>query len=99
MPGYQLSKRATSDLDGILQFTIRRWGSEQADSYIRELQDCFELLARRPMLGRAADHIRPGLRRFECGSHTVFYRVSSARVSITRVLHESMRPLPSRLGN
>ena len=46
------------------------------------------MLAGNPMLGRACDHIRPGLRRMEYGGHVVFYREDARGILVSRILHQ-----------
>jgi toxin ParE1/3/4 len=50
------------------------------------------MLADNPVLGRACDDVRPGLRRMESGRHVVFYREVAAGILISRILHQSMFP-------
>jgi plasmid stabilization system protein ParE len=57
------------------------------------LEDDFELLAIRPELGRlAGTKRRPTMRRFESGSHVVFYETVDSGILIGRILHKSMLP-------
>lgn len=90
MTDYRLSRRAASDLEAIAEFTIRRFGIEQARRYRDDLKDCFENLARNPQLGRRAEQLAKGLRRFEHGSHIVFYAPADRGLLIVRVLHYRM---------
>jgi toxin ParE1/3/4 len=86
------SAAAESDLRGISEYTLRTWGPAQADRYLAALEDCFSRLAFRPLLGRACDHVRTGLRRMEEGQHVIFYRPYSGGILVSRVLHRSMLP-------
>ena len=92
MPIARLSRRAESDLVDIGSYTLEKWGKAQANSYLQRLEDCFQLLAGNPLLGRACDTVRPGLRRMECGSHVVFYRHKENGIVISRILHVRMIP-------
>ena len=60
---FRFSHRAEADLFNIGLYTFRTWGEIQTDRYIRQLEDCCQLLADNPALGRPCDEIRPGLRR------------------------------------
>jgi len=60
--------------------------------YIRQLEDCCQLLADNPALGRPCDETRPGLRRMKQGKHVVFYRQEPGGILISRILHQSMLP-------
>lgn len=77
-------------------YTLRRWGRVQTIRYIDELETCCQRLADNPELGRACDHVRPGLRRMEHAQHAVFYRAKAGGILISRILHRRM--LPERHG-
>lgn len=85
---YRISRRAENDLVDIADYTIREFGIEQARRYGSALEDCFMALAKNPLIGRSAEQFAPGLRRFEHGSHTVFYRPDKIGVFIIRILNE-----------
>jgi len=88
---FQLSREAESDLRSIALFTENRRGRPQRNLYIKQLDDAFLMLARKPKLGIACDYIRDGYRKFPQGSHIVFYKYSTpAHILIVRVLHKSM---------
>jgi toxin ParE1/3/4 len=89
---FRLSHRAEADLFDIGLYTFRTWGEIQTDRYIRQLEDCCQLLADNPALGRKCDEIRPGLRRMRQGKHVVFYRQEPGGILISRILHQSMLP-------
>ncbi|HBK07703.1 MAG TPA: hypothetical protein DDZ81_17930 [Acetobacteraceae bacterium] len=48
------------------------------------------MLAEFPEIGRDASHVRPGYRKIETASHSVFYRNTPVGVVIVRVLHQRM---------
>jgi toxin ParE1/3/4 len=91
---YRLTRLAVSDLKSISEYSVRRWGLEQNERYLEELQKILNLLAANPALGRACYNIREGYRRMEHGRHVVFYRVpaSGEGIEVIRVLHERMLP-------
>jgi toxin ParE1/3/4 len=89
---FRFSHRAEADLFNIGLYTFRTWGEIQTDRYIRQLEDCCQLLADNPALGRQCDEIRPGLRRMKQGKHVVFYRQEPGGILICRILHQSMLP-------
>jgi toxin ParE1/3/4 len=89
---FRFSHRAEADLFNIGLYTFRTWGEIQTDRYIRQLENCCQLLADNPALGRKYDEIRPGLRRMKQGKHIVFYREESGGILICRILHQSTLP-------
>lgn len=89
---YVLSKEADDDILQIGRDSIDRWGWDRTERYLEDLHHAFETLAEFPALGKGADHIREGYRRFESGSHSVFYREMEFGVLIVRILHNRMMP-------
>lgn len=82
MSQYILSPAAQADLEQIWDYTRHRWGVDQAEEYLRELQRAIERAAANP-------HI--GYRKLAAGSHTLFYRVTAeAVIDVVRVLHQRM---------
>jgi toxin ParE1/3/4 len=63
-----------------MDYSFRTWGEDRAFRYLDDLQACCEMRADNPALGRACDHVRPGLRRMESG------------ILISRILHYRMLP-------
>lgn len=55
MGAVELSERASAELLNIYLEGIRLFGPLQADRYIDSLQQCFDLLAANPRMGRKAD--------------------------------------------
>ena len=87
---YRLSQRAAADLDGIAEYTIHRFGLKQARRYRDDLENCFLNLAKYPSMGQRVEQLARGLRRFEHGSHLIFYKTLGEGVLIVRVLHYRM---------
>ena len=90
MNNYRLSRLASADLEKIAEFTIERFGIEQARRYRDSLKTCFDQLANNPALGRRVEQLMQGLQRFEHQSHVVFYISEPENIFIVRVLHSSM---------
>ncbi|MSP77141.1 MAG: type II toxin-antitoxin system RelE/ParE family toxin [Rhodospirillaceae bacterium] len=90
MARFVLSPRAQADIDEIWNYTVERWGVEQAELYVRQLGSAVEAIAQDPKRGRPCDEIRKGYRRYPSGSHVVFYRVMTKEVIVVRVLHQRM---------
>lgn len=91
MPSYLLTAAARKDLIDIGRYTAKKWGKRQRDKYLKQLDDAFKLLTRQPDMGRAADGIKPGYRKFSQGSHIIFYRVGAeSKIVVIRILHNSI---------
>ena len=92
MGASRFSSRAEADLLNIGTYTLRTWGEAQTIRCLDELEQCCRDLADNPLLGRACDHIRPGLYRAENGKHVIFFRRESSGIMVSRILHERMLP-------
>ena len=92
MARFRFSRRAEADLFNIGIYTFRTWGEAQTDRYLRQLENCCQLIADNPALGRSCDEIRPGLRRMKQGKHVVFFREELGGILISRILHQRMLP-------
>ena len=98
MAEFRLSKSADTDLGDIANYTIGRFGIEQARRYRDGLVNCLSQIAETPLIGRSADDLNPGLRRFEHQSHVVFYQLELNGVFIVRILHQRM-DAPTHVGD
>ena len=92
MRRFRLRRAAEEDLLGIAEYTIARWGEDQADAYVAQLDRAFHELAEKPEMGRRADDVRPGYLRHHVGRHMVYYRCVRGGIEIVRVLHDRMSP-------
>ena len=90
-PRFTLTNRALADLKDIGRYTQDQWGREQRNKYLTMLDSCFRQLAANPLKGKDCSDIRSGYRKFNLGSHVIFYRqLSEGNVEIVRVLHGRM---------
>ncbi|MEI8039508.1 MAG: type II toxin-antitoxin system RelE/ParE family toxin [Verrucomicrobiota bacterium] len=89
---------AEARIIAIWNYTLDRWGEEQADHYIRGLIDHIHSLEyRRDRWRPVSDECLRGVWFVRHERHYVFFReLSCGAVGVITVLHESM-DLPSRL--
>lgn len=90
MPAFRLTEAAKEDLRSIGRYTQTRWGREQRNLYLANLDASFHLLAKEPQRGRTCDEIRLGYCKYRVGRHYVFYRHSLEFLEIIRILHVRM---------
>jgi len=91
MKPFLLTCKAKEDLKEIARFTMKRWGREQRNLYIKQFDDVFHLLAERPEIAKSCNEIRNGYLKFPQGSHVIFFRRSGKHeIEIVRILHKSM---------
>jgi toxin ParE1/3/4 len=91
MHRFRLTNEAMCDLQEIGRYTRNHWGQEQRNRYLTLLDAAFHQLASRPDKGKDCSNIKDGYRKFNVGSHVVFYhRINSDMIEIVRVLHSRM---------
>ncbi len=91
MSTFALTNKAIADLKDIGLYTLGNWGREQRNLYLQMLDVSFQQLASNPLLGKDCRDIRNGYRKFNAGSHVIFYRQkSSDSIEIVRILHGRM---------
>ena len=69
---YRLSRQASAQIDEIIRYTDKHFGSLQTAEYNDGLYYSFELLTDIPRLGRTW---REAKRRYIYRSHVVYYRI------------------------
>lgn len=95
----KVSQAAAEDLENIWLYTAEHWSVEQADRYLGQITDGFEVILNDPTAGRDCGELRKGYRRTKVGSHLIFYRLDDKAdaMEVIRVLHERM-DIEGRLG-
>jgi toxin ParE1/3/4 len=81
---------AQKDLDGILDYTTRIWGSKQAERYYARILKTFGLIAEKPDRGTRRENASNGIFSRRAGRHHVFYKTAGDTIKILRILHERM---------
>lgn len=92
MTGYRLSILAERDLKDVGEYSVDRWGVDQALRYLNGLIEAFENVTRNPKMGRSCIGAQSGYRRLEHQRHVVIYRIDDDVIVINRVLHQAMLP-------
>jgi toxin ParE1/3/4 len=82
-----VSPRAQRDLEGFWDYTAERFNLAQAEIYLRGIWSAIQIIAADPRIGRSADEVRPGYRRYQVGSHVIFYKMTEGVFDVVRVLH------------
>ena len=94
MPAHQLviAPAAKADLKVIYQYGLRQWGQAQSDRYLETLKNQFWSLTEQPLIGVERPELLPDVRSLPIESHTLFYRVTTDKVEIIRILHGRQDP-------
>ncbi len=87
-----IAPAAKNDLKEIYQYGLRLWGQTQSESYLSTIKKQFWLLTQQPLIGTQRPELLPDVRSLPINSHTLFYRVTTTRVEVIRVLHGRQDP-------
>lgn len=90
---YSLTEQAEDDLANVADYTIARFGVEQAREYRDGLFRAFDLLIAFPFLGSDQSHIEAGLRRHVHGSHAIYYVFREGEIIIAALLGPGEDPV------
>lgn len=90
MPGFRITPRARDDLKNIGRYTLKIWGKQQRDIYLKNLDKRFAWLAKNPRLGKHRPDIQKGYYCFPQGSHLVVYILRDNGIDIIGVPHQDM---------
>ena len=80
------SPEAEADLADIWRYYRDVAGQQMAEIRLRAIGKACSLLETHPLVGRARDEVRPGLRSVLASPHVVFYRVNNESAQIVRIL-------------
>lgn len=78
---------ARADLDAIVAYTKRNWGTDKARVYVAQLRAVATGLADYPQRFPLYNSRLGSFRKASCGEHLIFYAVAADKVEIVRVLH------------
>ena len=89
--GFVFSPKAQDDLGAIWDYTIQRWGADQAERYVRDIHNVVLGLADGTKPSQPIDDIRAGYRKALIGAHLLLFRIEDTGViNIVRILHSRM---------
>ncbi len=88
MSRVRVSRQAETDIHGIWDYIgIEKAAPVAAERLIEGLRGKFKLLAKHPMMGKARDDLREGLRIFSVGSYVVLYYPAEDGIEVAGVIH------------
>lgn len=97
MIGFRFTRKAETDVDLILDYTLATWGEAQAGHYLAGLYDVLELIAGNPGMGRPRPELAPDIHGFPYRRHTVFYIPFGEEIVVIRVLNSARNIRPEHV--
>lgn len=86
-----IHRAAEIRLGEIWDYTVEKWGEEQADRYLRELGACMNgLFSQRHLWRSVKDKRLLDVFFVRCGRHFIFFRELLEHIAVISLLHESM---------
>ncbi len=76
------SELARKDLDEIYESSLMRWGVEQTNKYMDDLESRIEWLLSNPELGLNRDEVKDSYKSYFQGKHTIFFRKTDKGIEI-----------------
>ena len=70
---FKLSEKVRADIKKLFRYSFQQFGENQVVKYKAGLNECFQLLADNPNMGRECNDIRDAYFRYEHQSHIIFY--------------------------
>jgi toxin ParE1/3/4 len=87
---YRLRASAVADLEGIWEYTFRKWSKDQADRYHGLIIDEIVYISENRTAGKDISHIKEGYYVTYVKSHMIFFRRQNDIVHVIRILHQRM---------
>lgn len=90
MAVYKISEECESDIAGMYEYGIEKYGLRQAQNYIVELEGYFQTICNNAEIGTDCFELFPLLRKFYFKAHIIFYLKREYGIFIVRVLGKRM---------
>jgi toxin ParE1/3/4 len=87
---FRLTPKAAQDLRNIGRFTLRTWGRERRDIYLRALDRRFAWLAEFPERGRHRSDIKDGYYSYVQDAHVIFCLIRDGGIDIIGIPRRRM---------
>ena len=87
---YRIRATAVKDLDGIWEYTFRKWSKDQADRYHGLIISEIEYVANNKPAGKDMSHVNEGYLVTYVKSHMIFFKRQKDIVHVIRILHQKM---------
>ena len=82
----ELLESAERDLDRIWEYTVERWGQDQALRYVRAMNDAMTRLSVFPEIARLYEEFSPPVRIHVFREHLIVYQTTETTLEVIRLL-------------
>ncbi len=89
MKNYDLTLAAEEDLQGIWDYTSGKWGLDQADTYLDQIEACCAAIGDGNAREKVNEALPKDVRVLRCEHHYIFW-ITGDRPIVIAILHERM---------
>jgi toxin ParE1/3/4 len=82
--------KAAEDIEDLLVYSERIWGSEHLQTYALDLQTALLRIQEHPEIGIERHDLDEDLRSLPIGKHMILYYVFPDTIEIARIMHQRM---------
>jgi toxin ParE1/3/4 len=90
MTTFKITPRAKKSLMDIGRYTQEKWGKQQRNHYLRNLNNRFQWLAENPKMGKHRHDVGEGYYCYRQQEHIIFYLILDGCIAIIGVPHTAM---------
>ncbi len=87
---YRIRAAAVKDLEGIWEYTLKKWSKVQADRYHGLIISEIEYISDNKTVGKDMSHVKKGYHVSYVKSHIIFFIRQKDIVHVIRILHQKM---------
>jgi toxin ParE1/3/4 len=87
---YRIREAAVKDLEGIWEYTFRKWTKDQADRYHSIIINEIEYVAYNKTVGKDMSHVKEDYLVTYVKSHMIFFKRQKGIAHVIRILHQKM---------
>ncbi len=87
---YDLTSDAAADLEGIWKTSFDRWGPDQADRYLAQIEDCLAQICAGEAVCTELPEVDLRLKSHHCQHHYIFFLDGNKNMTVIAVLFERM---------
>lgn len=87
---YRIRAAAVKDLEGIWEYTFRKWSKDQADRYHSLIINEIEYVSDNKTVGKDMSHVKEGYFGSYVKSQMIFFKRQKNIVDVIRILHQKM---------
>ena len=86
----EILERAQDDMFNLIEYGVEVHGAAAARAYADQIGERINWLRTNSRLGPLHSELRSGIRSFRQGRHRIYYLASAKKLTVVRVLHQSM---------